>query len=271
MRLLSLFLCFVAALEAGTPQIVSVRKIWDAGQHNAFTDLIRFHNAWYCTFRESEAHVGGNGKLRVLVSSDGEQWKPAALLAEDGVDLRDPKLSLTPDGRLMIVAGGSVYEGKTLKGRRPRVAFSKNGHDWTAPQPILAEGDWLWRVTWHKGRAYGVSYRVSGDSSTARDFLFSSVDGVHYKLITEWDVSGGDEATVRFVNGDEMMALVRREADDGHAWIGTSRPPYKQWQWHATGHRVGGPNFIELPDGSLWAGGRESPGGAKTVLARMTP
>ncbi len=40
----------------------------------------------------------------------------SALVAEKGIDLRDPKLSITPDDRLMIVAGGSVYEGKTLLG-----------------------------------------------------------------------------------------------------------------------------------------------------------
>ena len=27
---------------AEQPQVVSVKKIWDAGPHNAFTDLIRF-------------------------------------------------------------------------------------------------------------------------------------------------------------------------------------------------------------------------------------
>src|SRR4029079_4890826 len=37
-----------------------------------------------------------------------------------------------------------------------------------------------------------------------------------------------------------------------------------------TAHRFGGPNFIQLPDGSLWAGSRRYPGGAKTVLAKMT-
>src|SRR6476660_8140243 len=107
------------------PEIVSVAKIWDQGNHNAFTDLIRWHGKWYCSFRESEAHVGGDGQLRVLVSDDGDKWESAALIGENGIDLRDPKLSIAPDDRLMIIAGGSVYEGKTFKGRQPRVTFSK--------------------------------------------------------------------------------------------------------------------------------------------------
>ena len=52
-----------------------VRKIWDAGKHNAFTDLIRFKDRWYCTFREADGHVGGDGQLRVLSSADGARWE----------------------------------------------------------------------------------------------------------------------------------------------------------------------------------------------------
>ncbi len=129
-----------------------VTKVWDRGKHNAFTDLVRFKDRWYCSFREGDAHVGGDGELRVLSSADGTQWESVALLAEKGIDLRDPKLSVTADGRLMVVAGGSVYEGKKLLGRQPRVAFSKDGRQWTPTKRVLGEGEWLWRVTWHGGK-----------------------------------------------------------------------------------------------------------------------
>ena len=159
----------VARLLAAEPVVVSVAKIWDQGNHNAFTDLIRWHGKWYCTFREADAHVGGDGKLRVLESVDGNQWDSIALVAEKGIDLRDPKLSITPDDRLMITAGGSVYDGKTLLGRQPRVAFSKDGREWTAPQRVLTEGEWLWRVTWYGGKAYGVSYNAAARSTPAAE------------------------------------------------------------------------------------------------------
>src|SRR5581483_1223456 len=154
----------VLSVHAAEPQIVSVTKIWDKGPHNAFTDLIRWRGQWYCTFREAEAHVGGDGKIRVLVSADGKDWSSSALVGESGIDLRDPKLSITPDDRLMIVAGGSVYKGKTLLGRQPRVTFSADGKTWTPPQRVVNEGDWLWRVTWHDGKAYGVVYTPSEDN-----------------------------------------------------------------------------------------------------------
>ncbi|MFO7594662.1 MAG: hypothetical protein R6X15_11545, partial [Pseudomonadota bacterium] len=44
--------------------------------------------------------------------------------------LRDPKLSITPQGELMVLAGGSVYEGEVLRTRQPRVAASTDGQEW---------------------------------------------------------------------------------------------------------------------------------------------
>ena len=116
--------------QAAKPEIVSVTKIWDRGEHNAFTDLIHFRHRWWCTFREGKGHAGDIGKVRIIVSSDGVMWASAALVAQDGIDLRDPKLSIIPDGRLMLIMGGSVYDDKgTYQTRTPRVAFSKDGHD----------------------------------------------------------------------------------------------------------------------------------------------
>jgi hypothetical protein len=68
----------------------------------------------------------------------------------------------------------------------------------------------------------------------------------------------------------EMVALVRREAGNRFAWVGRSRAPYTSWTWREIPHQIGGPNFIRLPDGDLWASGRSYLGGPKTVLARLT-
>src|SRR5678815_2607483 len=108
------------AHAATKAEIIEVKKIWDAGAHNAFTDLVRWHDRWWCTFREAEDHVGGDGAIRILTSVDGTKWESAALLTEKGIDLRDPKFSVMPSGKLMLNCGGSIYEGKTLKGKRSR-------------------------------------------------------------------------------------------------------------------------------------------------------
>lgn len=283
------------AQQRGVPELVTVKRIWNAGEHNAFTDLTRWRDRFWCTFRESEGHVGGDGKIRVLSSADGDTWDSAAIIDEPGIDLRDPKFSITPDDRLMIVAGGSVYNGgKTLLGRRPRVMFSADGKTWTKPEKVLAEGDWLWRVTWHDGICYGTSYDASQRTSAAAkeankseqpaapgpaDWklkLYRSTDGVKFDLITHLDVPGNpNETTLRFLADGRMMALARREAGTKLGWIGTSKAPYTEWKWHDAGMRVGGPNFIQFPGGELWAvvrqyGEKSTNTSAKTVLAEMT-
>ncbi len=106
--------------------------------------------------------------------------------------------------------------------------------------------------------------------------LVSSSDGLKYNLITHLDVPGHpNETTLRFLPNGEMIALVRREGGNRLGWIGHSNPPYTKWDWTESKHQVGGPNFIRLPDGSLWAACRSYPppgnsSGAKTVLAKMT-
>ncbi|MBM3812905.1 MAG: hypothetical protein FJW20_14875 [Acidimicrobiia bacterium] len=190
-----LLLTWSVVLPAASLELVSVQRIWDQAPHSAFGDIIRFRDQFFCVFREGRWHVAkpgeeDDGKLRVITSKDGDAWRPAALIAEKGIDLRDPHLSITAGNRLMIVAGGSRYPNGVYEGRQPRVFFSQDGSTWTKPHPVLEEGHWLWRVTWNKGRAWGVSkYSTLGKEITAesrRTRLVSSADGVEWKTAAEF-------------------------------------------------------------------------------------
>ena len=245
--------------------VAASRRIHDAAPHAAFSDLVRWHDAWWCVFREADGHVGGDGKVRVLTSPDGETWESAAVVAEEGIDLRDPKVSVTPDDRLMLVAGGSVYRGGTrLLGRQPRVAFSKDGREWSPPQRVLAENDWLWRVTWHGETAYGVAYRTGAPEGTPEDTgewtttLYKSPDGVSWQPVTVWDIPGRpNETTLRFRDDGTCLALVRRESGDRQGWFGSAAPPYRDWTWRPIGRPIGGPELLVLKDGRILAAGRD--------------
>jgi hypothetical protein len=270
---------FTQELGLATPLVLSSQKIWDAGKHNAFTDLIRFDGKWFCTFREADGHVGGDGRIRVLVSDSGDRWASAALISEQGVDLRDPKLSIAPGNRLMLTLGGSVYKGRTLLERQPRVAFSPDGRSWSRSQRVLAKDDWLWRVTWHNRRAYGITYTVPVNGPPGAEWnvsLVVSQDGTNYQKVTGLDVPGRpNEGTLRFLEDGRCVALLRREGPakaDRQAWIGISSPPYRDWQWRPAGMFIGGPNFIVLPNGTMVAGGRDvsGSGGPRTFVGPMT-
>jgi hypothetical protein len=252
-------------------EIVSFSMIWDRAPHNAFTDLARARGKWYCVFRESEGHQGSAGRIRVLVSADAADWKSAALIRLRGVDLRDPKISAAPRGTFEILMGGTAMSGGAVMGRRPRLSTSRDGIHWSAPTPVLEEGDWLWRTA-RRGRAsYGISYRIVSPVRW-EVHLMESADGRRYSDVMDLGVPGKpNEATLRFRHDGRSIVLVRREAGNGQAWIGTSAPPYRRWKWAETAERVGGPNFLVLPDGAMWAATRTWRRGAPLVsICRMS-
>lgn len=259
--------------------VVSVERIWDRAGHNAFTDIIAFKGSLYCTFREGSGHIPGrNGLVRVIRSRDGMNWESVALLAEEHVDLRDPKLSITPDGRLMINTGASFYHGSERKAIESRVIFSDtSGENFSSPQKVIlptsvAKGfDWLWRVTWHEGTAWGCFQQIPNQGERAL-YLVRSKDGIHYDLVTKLDVNLPTETTLRFLPDKTMVAMTRRVGEEPYGWIGQAQPPYTKWNFKPSEIRFGGPNFIELPGGKWLAGTRGyASKGAQTDLLWLTP
>ncbi|MCC6127055.1 MAG: exo-alpha-sialidase [Pirellulales bacterium] len=268
--------------------LVESRKIWDAAAHNAFTDLVRFRDRWFCVFREGSKHVpGADGTIRVLRSLDGGKWESAALLKKAGIDLRDPKISITPDGRLMALMGGSVYSGDEKSRSRKRitnrsqVAFSADGLQWSPPQPVgVPEHQWLWRVTWHEGVGYGFSYGVDTAADRGKFILWKTRDGIEYERAAEpnMPVDSAGESALRFQADGTLLALARTASSENPTLIGRSAAPYDRWQWSAAGPAAQGPNFMILPDGPMLYAGRDYPGKnskpsvatAKTVVGVMT-
>lgn len=243
-------------------EIVSNRKIWDAAPHNAFTDLIRFRDRWYCAFREGTEHAGaGMGVGRILTSADGECWESAALLRADG-DVRDPKLSITPDGRLMALTAAALYRrqpGMEYSGRDPHQTlawFSHDGREWGLPVEVGEVNWWIWRVTWHKGLAYGVGRRPH----IRIPRLYRSADGVRFETWNETLFGAGSdlrgsEASLLFLPDERALCLIRG-LDPAPAQLGRSEPPYREWTWQALGINIGGPQLARMPDGRIVVAGR---------------
>ncbi|MCP4011939.1 MAG: exo-alpha-sialidase, partial [Phycisphaeraceae bacterium] len=257
-------------------ELRSVERIWSKGSHNAFTDLLAVDGRLFCAFREGDSHVGGsNGRIRVITLEPGDSpaWRSVVLLEEPGVDLRDPKLSIAPDGRIMIGFGGSIYEGTTLRSCRSRVAFLDRRGGRSGPvrevvvdDRIRTDHDWLWRTTWHEGVGYGVVYQASPDASGIH--LVSTVDGVNWDRRASLPVPGTpNEVTLRFAPDGSMRALIRREGGDGRAWFGAAEPPFDRWSFTPLPESLGGPDFIRLADDRWLVGGRRrGDDGPRTVL-----
>ncbi|GAB3328179.1 sialidase family protein [Larkinella ripae] len=266
-----LFCCtrLTLAQDGPFPDYVSVTKIWDQPPHSAFTDLVRFNNAFYCTFREGFSHVDttNSGKVRVLKSSDGKAWESVALLAIPKIDLRDPKLTITPDKKLMVTMAGAVFASVNNKNKvqriAPMVSFSdKKGANFTAPQKstldpaISPSKDWIWRTTWHNGIGYAIDYQVVTDDNWVI-YLLKTKDGIRYDKVSDLAVSGKpNESTIRFAKTGRMSVLIRRESEDQMGVMAESPAPYTDWTYHKMDIRLGGPNFLFLNDQKLVIGSR---------------
>jgi hypothetical protein len=273
LRIISFALSLLCVVSVFSQEFYAINRIWDKAPHNAFTDLIRYEDKFYCTFREGGGHnptseSGINGKIRILSSKDGVTWKSTALLEKEGMDLRDPKLSITPDNCLMILAGGSCYSGDgKLTRRQTQIAFMNHSEKITKFIPvnidpnIRTEMDWLWRVSWDKktGRGYGVV--VQGDSHKgSKILLVNTSDGVNYQYVDEINVGEApNESTVQFTENETIRLIVRCEGGDKRGRIGYSEFPYKEWKWFDLGYRLGGPNIITLPNGKVIIGSRYHP------------
>ncbi|MCA9032653.1 MAG: exo-alpha-sialidase [Planctomycetaceae bacterium] len=262
----------VAAAEDGKGlELVAARRIWDKAPHNAFTDLMRFHDRWFCVFREGSAHVSPDGSLRVITSADGQAWESAALITSETSDLRDAKITVTPDGRLMLSGAEAVNRPTTHK-HQSLVWFSKDGAQWSERHEVGDRDNWLWRVTWHKGQAYGFGYGCRSDDRGIR--LFRSADGASFDtLIAKAGVEGTypNESSLVFLPDDTCYCLLRQDGQPSAGYVGKSRPPYDEWTWKRLNLRIGGPHMIRLPDGRLLAAVRLYDAPVRTSLCWLDP
>jgi hypothetical protein len=238
---------------------IKAEKIWDNAPHSAFTDLLRFKNKWYCTFREGPGHKSGPvGQARLLKSTDGKTWQSIDSFKLEGMDVRDPKLSVTPDNRIMVLMDVETYKDGKVETRSPWVSYSdKNGNNFSRPEKSIVDksisvnSDWVWRVTWNKGMGYAVVYQPDAL------YLLKTKDGKFFEKVCKLDVDGSpNESTIRFDKNDKMYIIIRREKEDQLAVLAKSEFPYVQWKFNKMNYRAGGPNFIIFNDTTLCIGSR---------------
>ena len=94
------------AAEPPRVSVRSVRRAFDNGEHNAFTDLIRFHDRLFLTFRTCpDGHgVFPTSSIIILSSEDGNDWEPAHQFSVAKRDTRDPHF-LIFDEKLFVYTG----------------------------------------------------------------------------------------------------------------------------------------------------------------------
>jgi len=248
-------------------RVLQVQKIWDQAPHNAFTDLVHHQGRWWCVFREGQGHVSPDGALRVISSVDGQTWTSAALITDAQADLRDAKLTITPDGRFMLSGAGALHKPKTHT-HQSYVWFSQDGHHWDDAIPVGDPNYWLWRITWNGDVCYGIGYEC-GKVKNIR--LYQSQDGRHFQTLVKdlYNQTYPNETSIVFQPDETAVCLLRR--DPAHGLLGTARAPYTEWTWRDVGLRIGGPHMIALPDERLVAAVRLYDNPVRTSLCNVDP
>ncbi len=268
------FAAYQRLTKPESPKILSVQRIWNASPHNAFTDLVRFNNEWYCVFREGDAHVSSHGQLRVLRSSDGSHWQSVAVLTHPHADLRDAKISVTPNNQLMLSGAGAMHPPADFK-HQSYSWISADGSQWSEAHAVGEPDVWLWRAVWNQGILYGVGY--STHTSTNRFArLYSSVDGLNFTSRVDklFDRGYPNESALTFLENGACYCLLRRDPVDdqsGTGQLGYALPPYTDWSWQDLGIRIGGPQMIRVPGGRLLAAVRLHDGHRRTSLCWVDP
>ena len=205
-----------AAAAGGTPpaaalKLLSVERLWptqfSAGnEQHFFTDLIRINGSFVCAFREAESHVSEDGVLVIVRSATGQSdWQRVATIScpPPNMDLRDPKLSITPSNELMLTAS-TTDRSKGLEStvRSYVWASADSGCSWSeALGPIAPAGEWAWRTMWQDGVAYTFARceaHQHTDFSKEKTFfqMYRSVDGGK-----EWSPHGPRQFEGTYANG----------------------------------------------------------------------
>ncbi len=239
----------------------TTENVWSDGTYNAFTDLTRYDGDWYLVFRtasgvDTPPPGQQGGQIRVLESPNGQSWTSVALLSGSG-DLRDPKISVTPNNQLMIISGDTVQSG--LQPVQSAAWFSSNGTNWGNENPIGEFDYWMWRTVWYDGVGYGIGYgATTGPSDQLTTRLSTTTNGLNYTItvptLAPTDEEADESALAFLPNGTAVM--VTRCDWAKTSTIGVATGNYTNWTFSRTNIQVESPDLLTLPDGRIVCAGR---------------
>ena len=140
----SLFLSawLVGAESKPSLQVENIRRVFHNGEHNAFTDLVRWRDKFWLTFRSSsDGHMNfTSGSVIVMVSDDAKSWRQVHRFSVQHRDTRDPHFLVFKD-KLFVFTGTAqvVKDGKGQTDWNSHFGYAswtKNGTDWATPRSL---------------------------------------------------------------------------------------------------------------------------------------
>lgn len=278
------------AADWPTVQVTNVRRVFHNGEHNAFTDLVRWQDRFWLAFRSCpDGHaVHPTASVIVLASPDLQQWTEAHRFRVARRDTRDPHFLVFQDK--LFVYTGTWYCGDTAP---PRADYTLNKHlgyaAWTADgrqwhSPIMLEGTfghYVWRAATFGGKAYLCGRRnrefdmtALGEGALVESLMLESDDGLIWRKRALFQEKQGDETAFLFEPDGRILGIGRRGGSQ--AQLLTSLPPYTTWERRDLDRYLGGPLLVRWGTRFV-VGGRKSGAalvgdrGPKTALYWLDP
>ncbi|MCS7181361.1 MAG: hypothetical protein NZ891_08465 [bacterium] len=228
---------------------MEIKCVWWDGYHNAFTDIIKFKDNFFITFKHATKHtISGNGEIYIIKSKDLEQWqliKKFPLLP----DSRDPKFFKFKN--LLGVLFGRRDEGDREK-IDMYISYSSDGENFNGPLKIENYNLWFWRIRNFKEKLFITAYEMKIEKGT---YLFISEDGINFKEVSQIVKDEySNEADLLFENTGLCYVIVRRENFQTPI-LAISSPPYKKWENYILNYIVQGPHIFKFKN-KIYVAGR---------------
>lgn len=280
--ILALFVVLAQIANADTPRVTvtNVRKVFDDGHHNAFTDLIRFKGAYYLAFRSCpDGHgVSPNASVIILASKDLSDWKQVHTFSVPKRDTRDPHFLVFKDR--LFVYSGTWYSGRDpaksnqdleLNQHLGYAVWSEDGDAWSAPTLLDGTfGHYVWRAATFGDKAYlcgrrkvGFAVGPKGEPNEIESLMLESDDGLIWRKRATFQEINGDETAFLFDQDGGVLGIGRRRDT---AQLLRSHPPYTKWERHDLDRHIGGPLLAKWGDRMIVGGRHATDRGPKTSI-----
>ncbi len=231
---------------------MEVKCVWWDGYHNAFTDIARFKNSFYITFRHATKHAPeGRGEIYVISSKNAKNWN--LIQKFPGLpDSRDPKLFIFRKKLGVLFFAVSDHPEFFRHWVSAYISYSEDGKNFSKPIKIENYNLRFWRIRNYKNVIYATTCRsMPEDRGT---FLFRSEDGVKFDYVsTIVKEDHANEADLLF-EGDTCYAFVRRE-DCKTPVIAISKYPFEKWERYTMNLIVRGPHIFKFKN-KIYCSGR---------------
>ena len=236
-------------------EIEKVECIWWDGYHNAFTNIIKFKENYYCTFRHATSHgLIGKGEIYVLKSSNLKEWElikkfPALR------DSRDPKLFMFKERLGVLFFAYPDIETKKL--RDGYISYSDDGENFSDLIKISKDNLCFWKIRNYKGVLYATAYSAGEKKENWGSYLFASKDGKNFEKLTT--ILKGEYAneTDLFFEEKKCYAVVRRVKRNirQNSVLGISEYPFKEWKTYYLNEIIMAPAIFKFKE-KLYVAGR---------------